>query len=302
MNNISDTENPSQFQLDSTTFLKIHPLEYNKRFFNENTRADGRNFTEARNTKVMLNCFKKTSNGSSQVKIGNTLISCGVKAQINQPSVTNPNEGFLVINVDLPSFCSAKFKPGPPGNQTQYLSEYLNKIIKSSGLLDLNQLLIKKEKFCWVLYVDIICLNYDGNFFDGAILALTTALKTTRLPKIVYNENNASIKIVNNEFYFLNLSNFPVTVTFGIFDSEVILMDPTDDEEKVLSGQIMITIDAGGNILSLLKFGGNLNNIAINKTILENCFEQSLVRQKVLRLVVDECLNEFDFDNFNMKE
>lgn len=31
-------------------------------------------------------------------------------------------------------------------------------------------------QMCWVLYCDLICLNYDGNLLDACILALVSAL------------------------------------------------------------------------------------------------------------------------------
>jgi exosome complex component RRP43 len=37
----------------------------------------------------------------------------------------------------------------------------------------------------WVLYADIVCLNYDGNVFDAALLALVSALKSSELAFLV---------------------------------------------------------------------------------------------------------------------
>ena len=38
---------------------------------------------------------------------------------------------FLVPNVDLPAICSLRFKPGPPGEEAQVLSDRLNDILVS---------------------------------------------------------------------------------------------------------------------------------------------------------------------------
>jgi len=34
-----------------------------------------------------------------------------------------------------------------------------------------------ESKAVWTLFADVICLNYDGNVFDAALLAIIAALK-----------------------------------------------------------------------------------------------------------------------------
>ena len=41
---------------------------------------------------------------------------------------------FLVPNIDLPAICSPRFKPGPPSDEAQTLSNWLNDMIVSSVL------------------------------------------------------------------------------------------------------------------------------------------------------------------------
>lgn len=45
-----------------------------------------------------------------------------------------------------------------------------------SNLFPLNSLCIESGKAVWVLYADVVCLNYDGNILDASLLALVTAL------------------------------------------------------------------------------------------------------------------------------
>lgn len=49
----------------------------------------------------------------------------------------------------------------------------------SSDALPLSSLCIYPGKAVWVLYVDATCINYDGNVFDAALLAMTAALKNS---------------------------------------------------------------------------------------------------------------------------
>lgn len=54
----------------------------------------------------------------------------------------------------------------------------------AGGGLDLTQLSIVSGKTCWVLYVDALVLNMDGNVLDALSLAAKAALADTRVPKV----------------------------------------------------------------------------------------------------------------------
>lgn len=49
----------------------------------------------------------------------------------------------------------------------------------SAGILPLSALCIHPERAAWVLYVDATCINYDGNVFDAALIAMVAALKNS---------------------------------------------------------------------------------------------------------------------------
>jgi exosome complex component RRP43 len=91
-----------------------------------------------------------------------------------------PRQGFFVPNVDLPALCSPKFKPGPPQEQTQSLSQLIDQLFDNVSILNLEQLCIEPNKAAWVLYADIVCLNYDGSILDAILLSLMAALLNGR--------------------------------------------------------------------------------------------------------------------------
>ena len=90
-----------------------------------------------------------TADGSALVKLGSTTVVCGVKVEIAEPELDRPEDGFLgtsvlrtcsslcihlsrrhpVPNLDLPAICSPKFKPGPPTDEAQVLSDRLNEVL-----------------------------------------------------------------------------------------------------------------------------------------------------------------------------
>ena len=46
-----------------------------------------------------------------------------------------------------------------------------------ADVVPLESLCIHPGKAAWVLYVDATCINYDGNAFDAALIAMVAALK-----------------------------------------------------------------------------------------------------------------------------
>lgn len=46
------------------------------------------------------------------------------------------------------------------------------------------------QQLAWCLYCDVICLNYDGNMHDAALIALMAALQNVQLPEVTYDEES----------------------------------------------------------------------------------------------------------------
>ncbi|KAG8689455.1 hypothetical protein FRC11_002513 [Ceratobasidium sp. 423] len=123
-------QKPSRVDLEASTFQRLHPRTYFERFIAEGYRPDGRKADSWRDVRVNVGSIS-TANGSSLVRIGDSTIVCGVKAEIAEPDLEEPNEGFIVPNLDLPAICSPKFRPGPPAEEAQMLSEKINDILTS---------------------------------------------------------------------------------------------------------------------------------------------------------------------------
>ena len=163
---------------------------------------------------------------------------------------------ILVPNLDLPATCSPKFKPGPPTEEAQVLSERLNEVLlacvsllplpyipndtHSADVLSLSSLCIHPAKSAWVLYVDAICINYDGNAFDAALVAMIAALRNSsyylsspppllpfmyllaQLPRPTYDPETG-LTTCSREFRNpLQINRMPISMSFGIFDSYVL--------------------------------------------------------------------------------
>ena len=210
------------FVIDSETFAEISPIEYNRKFISQKTRSDGRGLLDFRTARVQINAIS-TANGSSQVRTGKTLVVCGIKAQIASPTVEAPKNGYIVVNVDLPPNCSSKFKPGPPSEMSQTMTDYVNRIISSSGMIDTSQLCIEENTVVWVLHIDVICIKYDGNVFDAVMLAVMTALKSTKLPLVTFNEEDKSVVAAIENTVSIELVKSALSVSFSVFDGYILL-------------------------------------------------------------------------------
>jgi exosome complex component RRP43 len=86
--------NPSQESLKASVFQRLHPLAYFERFLAEKVRPDGRGFDAWRDAFVNVGSIS-TADGSALVRLGQTTIVCGVKAEIAEPDLDRPEEGFL---------------------------------------------------------------------------------------------------------------------------------------------------------------------------------------------------------------
>lgn len=57
-------------------------------------------------------------------------------------------------------------------------------VLTESGCVDERALCIAPFRLAWALYIDLICLNHDGNVQDACVLAMISALKTLKLPEV----------------------------------------------------------------------------------------------------------------------
>lgn len=98
--------------------------------------------------------------------------------ELAAPNVEEPENGYLIPNIDLTPLCSPKYRSAASTDDAQVLTCHLNNIIRDSKWIDLKQLCIAKEKLVWILYCDITCIDYDGSILDASVVALCAALRS----------------------------------------------------------------------------------------------------------------------------
>ncbi|KAJ7316138.1 hypothetical protein JRQ81_002300 [Phrynocephalus forsythii] len=263
-------------------FRTVEPLEYYRRFLKENCRPDGRGLGEFRTTTVNIGSIT-TADGSALVKLGNTTVVCGIKAEFAAPPGDANNKGYIVPNVDLPPLCSTRFRPGPPGEEAQAASQFIADVIENSQIVQKEDLCIADGKIVWVLYCDIICLDYDGNLLDACVCALLAALRNVQLPVVTINEETGLAEVNLKEKLPFTVRKQPVATSFVLFDS-LVIVDPTAEEEDLSTGMLTIVTDEEGKLCSVYKPGGS----ALTEAKLQDCISRATTRQKEVNKLMDK--------------
>ncbi|KAH8717073.1 ribosomal protein S5 domain 2-type protein [Phaeosphaeriaceae sp. PMI808] len=231
-------------------FLQAH-LSTNK---TTPTRANGRTPLEFR--KPGINTGSLThANGSAVVRLGNTSVVCGVRAEILKEEdipaghdTTNPSTSptdateidtlrLLVPNVELSTGSTPNHIPGnAPSPYAQTLITKIRSLALSTNLLRTDDLRIvytpsmnaedateapeQQVKAYWVLYVDIFFISIDGGAFDAAWISMLAALRDTKLPFAWYDEEFEGVLCSDEvgQARRLELRGLPVPATFGVFE------------------------------------------------------------------------------------
>ena len=251
-------------ELDVASFKKLLPLDFYEVFLQKQVRPDGRALLEFREASVTPSLLSSSTVGSALVKVGDTCVVAGLKAEVGAPPAGAPDKGILVVNVELPPLCSPDAEPGRPSRTTQVLTQHLNHVLlgPSSGA-SLDALAIVPGQAAWVLYLDVIAIDDSGSLDDAAVLAAVAALSSFSLPHVDVEDDGQVVADPDKEPTRLTLASLrntptlPLSFTFGILGSHLIA-DPTASELALLSAQLKLVLDGyTGNVLSTVKTGSS---------------------------------------------
>ncbi|GAA5979246.1 hypothetical protein JCM10908_002854 [Rhodotorula pacifica] len=260
----------SSSSLTPALFKRLFPRPYLDRFIDEKVRPDGRPLQDLdepssvwRDVSVNIGSVS-TAPSSALVRLGKTSVVCGVTLEIAPPDLARPDEGFIVPNVDLSALCSPLFRPGPPPDEAQVLSSRLRNILLSSNILPLSSLVIEPGKAAWVVYLDVVCLNYDGGVLDAAVLAAVGALRDLKFPEATYDSDTGRTvcRRISEKYPGTRTqpAREPFSVSFGIYNGTV-LPDPDLFESQLCSTEITIVLGPAGDSSSSSFGKGPLLNV-----------------------------------------
>ncbi|HYY91550.1 MAG TPA: exosome complex protein Rrp42 [Candidatus Dormibacteraeota bacterium] len=213
-------------------------------------RIDERSHDSYREIQIQLGPIEK-ANGSAQVHLGKSKVLAGVKIETGEPFPDTPDEGVLTVNAELVPLASPSFEAGPPSEAAIELSRVVDRGIRESKAIDMKSLVIQKGKKVQVVYVDIYILDHDGNLIDAAAMAALGALVNSKVAKM---EVKGDEVVAKGGHHQLPLNNHPVAVTFAKIE-KTIVVDPSLEEEQVMSARLTVTIDKDGDICAMQKGG-----------------------------------------------
>lgn len=221
---------------------------YVRKLIEEGMRIDERKFDEFREIKIETDVIQKAE-GSARVLLGNTNVLVGIKMSTAEPFPDTPNEGVLIVNAELVPVASPTFDPGPPDEESIELARVVDRGIRESKCIDLEELCIEEGKKAWNVNVDIHVLDHDGNLIDASALAAIAALKTAQIPKyenekVVYEEHVGKVPV----------RDVPIAVTIAKISNKL-LIDTNLEEESALDARITIATNNEGNICAVQKGG-----------------------------------------------
>eukprot|EP01006_Ploeotia_vitrea_P046312 TRINITY_DN67015_c8_g2_i2.p1 TRINITY_DN67015_c8_g2~~TRINITY_DN67015_c8_g2_i2.p1 ORF type:complete len:363 (+),score=147.26 TRINITY_DN67015_c8_g2_i2:144-1091(+) len=222
----------------------------------QDVRNDGRGRLDHRDFDVELAPLPQ-SNGSARLRLGRTQVLVGVNAELEEPDSERPGRGKVV--------CVVKSAPSLAGKGSRKrdvaLSGALQQIIADSDAIDTEALCVIPGKQCWVIYVDVVVVDSDGNVLDAIVLAAKAALGNTLIPSlrvIDSEEGDGKKEIELSEDPFdaqpLDCSRLPVAVSLTKIGSCVVV-DATSQEEQCAAACLTFAIDADGNVCSTSKTG-----------------------------------------------
>jgi len=232
-------------------YVEIKELKENIiKSLSKNIRFDGRASEDLRDIEIELGVVEMAE-GSARVKAGNTEVIAGVKLKLEKPYSDTPDEGILMVNTELTPLSNPLFESGPPSNQAIEISRVIDRGIREGHAMDVKKLCIEPGEKVWTINVDISPINYDGNLIDIGAVAALAALYNTRFPKI---DEDGNVDYTTKTDQPLPLIEEPLPITIcKIGDNFVV--DPSDEEERVLDSRITLTFRKDGNLCAVQKGG-----------------------------------------------
>ncbi|KAJ2378705.1 Exosome complex component RRP43 [Coemansia sp. RSA 2603] len=269
---MSQSEKSSQITFAMQTFERIHPVEFQRRFLTQDTRLSGREFSQFRALHIVKGSIS-TAQGSATVRMGNTIMVCGIKAEVCEPDVKRPTHGYLTTNFELSPMCSARFRSGPPSEEAQVASEHIHRLITPS--VDLTSLCIEENKVVWALSADIVCIKYDGNVLDAAIVALVAALENLKLPEVKVDPATGVVEAGAEEGVQLGIVRRLFPATFALVDDNYLVADADDAEEQMTSASLLVVLDEQGQMVNVWKRGAGI----ISRDTIAKCIAAAAARK-----------------------
>ncbi|KAK7475009.1 hypothetical protein BaRGS_00033756 [Batillaria attramentaria] len=258
----------------------------------DNFREDGRGCEDYRQMDLETGLMSNTS-GSARLRLANTEILVGVKAELEEPKPDTPDQGRLEFFVD----CSANATPQFEGRGGEELATEITNLLyraySSDTVLDVKSLCLQKGKLCWVLYVDVLLLECGGNLFDAVSIAVKSALFNTKIPSVnVTEEEGGQTELdVSDDPYNvkrLDVAASPCVITLSKI-GHYHAVDATQKEEACCLARLIMAVTATGSVAAMVKEGsGSLDPDSISDMMESGRKIGQALNKKLMERLVEE--------------
>ncbi|XP_067125160.1 uncharacterized protein Rrp45 [Centruroides vittatus] len=258
--------------------------EFINNLINDGKRLDGRDHHHSRRLSIVFGL----DDGCCITTLGNTRVLAQVSSEIMVPKPARPSEGVFQINVELSPMASSQFEAGRSSDLGVEISRLIERCIRESKCIDLESLCIVAKEKVWAIRVDLHLINHDGNITECASIAAVAALSHFRRPHVSVVGTNVIVHPVEDHCPVpLRINHLPFCIAFAIFEQGAqVLADPTDLEERLADGKVVVAMN-GLREICLLHTNGLL---ALTKTKLLQCTNLAAERAQEITKYVKESL------------
>ena len=152
------------------------------------------------------------------------------------------NKGALIVTAEVLPTASPHVEPGPPDEEVVELARVVDRGVRESEMIDLDQLVLVPGKIVYTIFVDCSVINADGNLFDATSYAVVSSLLSGKLPILEMQDG----KVVDTgKTRDMPITTVPISITAARI-GEHILIDPHSEEEGCMDARITITTNEEG--------------------------------------------------------
>lgn len=248
-------------------------------------RLDGRAFNEYRNIEIEANVVPAKAEGSALVRLGDTSVVAGVKVLVGDPYPDSPDEGVVMVTIEMSPIASPLFELGPPKENAIELARVVDRGVRESKTIDTKDLCIESGKKVYMVFADVYPLEYDGNLIDASSIAVNAALMTTKYPEMKMEDKKV---VATGKMLKLPVSNVAIEHTVSKIGDRLII-DPTLREEFVQDCRLTMAVDQKEHFTALQK-GGGFGPMSLD--LVDQAMGMALDSAKDIKAIIDEAVKD----------
>lgn len=222
----------------------------------DNFRIDGRSCFDIRHTSVKTGIVS-SCNGSAQVQSTNCNITVGVKVEVGRPLPDEPDCGLIEFGAE----CSANASPKFEGRGGEDIAQEIVFVLTNALIpaIDRKSLCISKGHKVWIIYIDVLILECScvSQLLDLSALGIKAALRNTRVPKLIADEEDANdfvLSAESEEYCPVDTTDLPVLLTLTRIHDQYVA-DVTEDEAAAGIARLTMAFDSMGRLSYTKKSG-----------------------------------------------